>query len=116
MAISFHFREPLISDIVALISYIFYLGYGIYFIRKQEKYKFSNSFIIGGILGIIWYISNFFIPGIILPAVPTQEEIEFTLLYGLIFNGLIQDVVLIISIGFLPFAFSFMNKSIEPHA
>jgi hypothetical protein len=113
MAISFHFREPAISDVIALLAFIIYLAYGIKVIRKTKNYKFAYSFLIGGLLGLIWFIINFFIPGIFLPAVPTQEEIDFTRFYGLVFNGLIQDIVLILSIGFFPFAFSLKNNSIE---
>ena len=81
--------------------------------RKQKNFRATYLFLLGSSIGVIWFIVDFFIPGIFLPAVPTQEEIEFTLLYGLIFNGLIQDFVLIFSIGVVPVLFFLKNKSSE---
>lgn len=112
MAISFHFREPMPGDIIALISFVFYLLSSLQIINKKEL-KLAYLFIVGSLLGVIWFIINFFIPGIILPAVPTPEEIEFTRIYGTIFNGYIQDIVLLFSLGIFPLIISLKNRDLE---
>jgi len=112
MTILFHTRDPVLSDIFALISFILYLIAGI-LTTKEKRLKATYLFIVGSLAGILWFITNFFIPGIILPLVPTPEEIEFTLVYGMIFNGLVQDVVLIFSIGIVPILITLKNRSSE---
>ena len=103
----------MLTDIIGLISFMIYLIYSIKLMRKENRFKLDYLFLIGGSLGIIWFIINFFIPGIYLPLVPTQEEIEFTRLFGYFFNGLIQDIVLIFSLGITPLLFYSKNKLIE---
>ena len=110
MVVSFHFREPFIPDIIVLISFILFLVGGI-FIKKDDVVKRANLLIIGSALAILWYIIDFFIPGILLPMVPTPEDLEFTRIYGTIFAGLIPDFVLILSLGILPLVVFFMNRS-----
>jgi hypothetical protein len=105
-------RDPILSDVIALISFILYLIAGILTTRKKNL-KAAYYFIVGSFLGILWFIINFFIPGIILPLVPTPEEIEFTQTYGMIFNGLIQDLVLIFSMGIVPIIITLKNRSKE---
>ena len=112
MTILYHLRDPVISDIFALISFILYLIAGIV-TTKEKRLKATYLLIVGSLAGILWFIINFFIPGIILPMVPTPEEIEFTLIYGMIFNGLIQDVVLIFSMGIVPIIITLKNRSSE---
>jgi len=112
MTILFHTRDPVLSDIFALISFILYLIAGI-LTTKEKRLKATYLFIVGSLAGILWFTINFFIPGIILPLVPTPEEIEFTLVYGMIFNGLVQDVVLIFSIGIVPILITLKNRSSE---
>jgi len=110
MTVSFHFREPFIPDIIALISFILFLVSGI-FMKKNDKIKRVNLLIIGSATAILWYCIDFFIPGIFLPMVPTPEDLEFTYMYGVIFAGLIPDLVLILSLGILPLVVFFMNRS-----
>ena len=112
MTILFHTRDPVLSDIFALISFILYLIAGI-LTTKEKRLKATYLFIVGSLAGILWFTINFFIPGIILPLVPTPEEIEFTLVYGMIFNGLVQDAVLIFSIGIVPILITLKNRSSE---
>ena len=112
MTILFHARDPVLSDIFALVSFGLYLIAGI--LRTREKrLKAAYLFIVGSLAGITWFIINFFIPGILLPAVPTPEEIEFTLTFGMIFNGLIQDLVLLFSMGIVPLIVTLKNRSSE---
>jgi len=80
-------------------------------VKKDDKVKRANLLIIGGIIAILWYLIDFFIPGIYLPMVPTPEDLEFTRIYGTIFTGLIPDIVLILSLGILPLVVFFMNRS-----
>jgi len=110
MTVSFHFREPFIPDIIALISFILFLV-GSIFMKKDNKIKRVNLLIIGSAIAILWYCIDFFIPGILLPMVPTPEDIEFTYMYGAIFAGVIPDLVLILSLGILPLVVFFMNRS-----
>ena len=110
MTVSFHFREPFIPDIIALISFIIFLVSSI-FVKKDNKVKRANLLIIGSIIAILWYVIDFFIPGILLPMVPTPEDIEFTLIYGGILAGLIPDLVLILSLGILPLVVFIVNRS-----
>jgi hypothetical protein len=112
MTILFHARDPVLSDIIALVSFILYLIAGI-LTTREKRLKATFLFIMGSIAGILWFIINFFIPGIILPMVPTPEEIEFTLTYGMIFNGLIQDIVLLFSMGIVPLIITLKNRSSE---
>ncbi|MCJ7651859.1 MAG: hypothetical protein MUP85_24935, partial [Candidatus Lokiarchaeota archaeon] len=77
MTVSFHFREPFIPDIIVLISFILFLVGGI-LMKKENKIKRVNLLIIGNAIAILWYCIDFFIPGILLPMVPTPEDIEFT--------------------------------------
>lgn len=112
MTILFHTRDPVLSDMFALIAFILYLIAGILTLR-EKRLKAANLFIVGSLAGIAWFVINFFIPGIFLPAVPTPEEIEFTLTYGMIFNGLIQDFVLIFSMGIVPIIITIKNRSSE---
>lgn len=112
MTILYHTRDPVFSDIFALIAFILYLIAGI-LTTREKRLKVAYLFIGGSLAGITWYIINFFIPGIYLPAVPTPEEIEFTLTYGMIFNGLIQDFVLIFSMGIVPIIITLKNPSTE---
>ena len=110
MTVSFHFREPFIPDIIALISFVIFL-LGSIFLKKNDKIKSVNLLIIGSTIAILWYCIDFFIPGIYVPMVPTPEDIEFTYMYGVIFAGLIPDLVLIVSLGILPLVVYFMNRS-----
>ena len=110
MTVSFHFREPFIPDIIALISFILFLV-GCIFVKKDNKIKRVNLLIMGSTIAILWYCIDFFIPGILVPMAPTPEDLEFTLMYGGIFAGLIPDLVLIVSLGILPLVVFFMNRS-----
>ena len=110
MAISFHFREPFIPDIIALISFILFLVGSIY-VKKDNEVKRANLLIIGSVIAILWYVIDFFIPGILLPLTPTPEDLEFVFIYGGIFAGLIPDFVLILSLGILPLVVFFANRS-----
>ena len=110
MTVSFHFREPFIPDIIALISFILFLV-GSIFLKKDNKVKRVNLLIIGSAIAILWYVIDFFIPGIFLPAVPTPEDTEFTRIYGTIFTGLIPDIVLILGLGILPLVVFYLNRS-----
>ncbi len=110
MSVSFHFREPFIPDIIVLISFILFLVSSI-LVKKDNKVKRANLLIIGGIIAILWYLIDFFIPGILLPMVPTPEDLEFTQIYRTIFTGVIPDLVLILSLGILPLLVFFMNRS-----
>ncbi len=110
MTISFHFREPFIPDIIALISFILLLVASM-LIKKDNKLKRVNLLIIGSVIAILWFCIDFFIPGILLPIVPTPEDLEFTHVYGAILAGLIPDLVLILSLGILPLVVFFMNRS-----
>jgi hypothetical protein len=47
--VSFHFREPFIPDIIALISFILFLV-GSILLKKDQKIKGVNLLIIGGII------------------------------------------------------------------
>ena len=80
-------------------------------VKKDDKLKRENLLIIGSAFAILWYIIDFFIPGILLPAVPTPGDLEFTRIYGTIFKGLIPDLVLILSLGLMPLVLFFMNRS-----
>ena len=110
LTVSFHFRDPFIPNIIILISLIL-LQFGNIIIKKNHKLKGASLLIIGSSIAILWYIIDFFIPGILLPMVPTPEDLEFTRIYGFFFAGLIQDVVLILSLGILPLAVFFLNRS-----
>jgi len=110
MTVTFHFREPFIPDIIALISFIIFLVASI-LMKKDDKIKRVNLLIIGGTIAILWYCIDFFIPGIYLPMSPTPEDLEFTFMYGAIFAGLIPDFVLILSFGILPLVVFFLNRS-----
>ena len=79
--------------------------------KKDDKVKRANILILGGIIAILWYFIDFFIPGIFLPMVPTPEDLEFTRIYGTIFTGLTPDIVLILSLGIMPLVVFFMNRS-----
>jgi hypothetical protein len=110
MIINFHFREPYLPNIIILISLILLL-ISFILIKKSGKVQGANLLIMGASIAILWYIIDFFIPGIILPAIPTPEELEFTQIYGIILNGLISDLVLILSLGIIPLIIFFMNRS-----
>jgi hypothetical protein len=110
MAINFHLREPFLPDIITLISFIFFLIASI-LLKKEKKLKVVNLLIVGSLIAIMWYIIDFFVPGIILPTSPTLEDLEFTRLFGIIFNGLIPDSVLILSLGIFPLLFFIKNKT-----
>ena len=110
MVVGFHFRVPFIPNIIILISLILFLV-GSILVKKDDKLKRANLLIIGSALAILWYFIDFFIPGIYLPSVPTPGDLEFTRIYGTIFNGLIPDLVLILSLGLIPLVVFFMNKS-----
>ncbi|MBY9008262.1 MAG: hypothetical protein KGD74_00190 [Candidatus Lokiarchaeota archaeon] len=112
MTILFHLRDPVFSDIFALISFILYLIAGI-LASREKRLKATYLIVVGSLAGILWFIVNFFIPGILLPSVPTPEELEFTLVYGTIFNGLIQDAVLLFSMGIVPIIITLKNRSSE---
>ena len=64
MTVSFHFREPFIPDIITLISFILFLVSSI-LVKKDNKVKRANLLIIGGAIAILWYLIDFFIPGIL---------------------------------------------------
>ena len=110
MTVDFHFREPYIPNIIILISLILLL-ISFLLIKKDDKLKGASLLIMGSIVAILWYFIDFFIPGIILPAIPTPEDLEFTRVYGIILTGLIPDLVLILSLGILPLVVFFMNRS-----
>jgi len=110
MTVTFHFREPFIPDIIVLISFILFLVSSI-LVKKDDKVKRANILILGGIIAILWFFIDFFIPGILLPMVPTPEDLEFVQIYGTIFTGVIPDLVLILSFGILPLMVVFMNRS-----
>lgn len=110
MTVSFHFREPFIPNILALISFILFFV-GSVLVKKDDKIKRANLLIIGSAIAILWYIIDFFIPGIFLPLVPTPADIEFTRIYGIVFTGLIPDLALILSLGILPLAVFLTNRS-----
>ena len=112
MTILFHLRDPVFSDLFALISFILYLIAGI-LASREKRLKATYLIVVGSLAGILWFIVNFFIPGILLPSVPTPEELEFTLVYGTIFNGLIQDAVLLFSMGIVPIIITLKNRSSE---
>jgi hypothetical protein len=80
-------------------------------VKKDNKLKRANLLIIGSVIAILWYIIDFFIPGILLPFVPSPEDIEFTRIYGTIFTGIIPDIALILSLGILPLVVYFSNRS-----
>lgn len=110
LTVSFHFRELFIPDLIMFISFVIFLVSSV-FMKRQNEVKKANLFIIGSSIGVLWYFINFFIPGILLPLVPTPEDIEFTLIYGRIFTGIIPDAVLILSLGILPLVIFYKNKS-----
>ena len=110
MTVSFHFREPFIPDVIVLISFIIFLVGGI-FVKKDSELKRASLLIMGSIIAILWYLIDFFIPGIYLPLVPSPEDLEFTRIYGAIFTGYIPDIVLILSLGILPLVVFFSNRS-----
>lgn len=110
LTVSFHFREPFIPDVILLISFILFL-IGSIFIKKDNVVKRANLLIIGSLIAILWYVTDFFIPGIYLPVTPTPEDLEFTRIYGIIFTGLIPDFILIMSLGIMPLAVFFTNRS-----
>ena len=110
MIITFHFREPYTPNIIILISLILLL-ISFILVKKDDKVKGASLLIMGVSVAILWYCIDFFIPGIFLPASPTPEELEFTRIYGIIFNGLISDLVLIVSLGIMPLVIFFMNRS-----
>ncbi|MHA2127640.1 MAG: hypothetical protein ACXABO_21490 [Promethearchaeota archaeon] len=110
MTVRFHFRVPFIPSIILLISLITYL-IAIISLKKDEKLKTANLLIIGVAIAILWYIIDFFIPGILLPLVPTAADLEFTRIYGTILAGLLPDIVLILSLGVMPLVVFFMNRS-----
>ena len=110
LAVSFHVREPFLPDIFILISFILFL-LGSISLNKDHKIKGVHLLIIGNSIAILWYVINFFIPGILLPMSPTPEDLEFTLIYGTILAGLIPDLVLLLSLGILPLIVFFMNRT-----
>jgi len=110
MTVDFHFREPYIPNIIILISLILLL-ISFVFAKKDDKLKGAKLLIMGSIVAILWYFIDFFIPGILLPAIPTPEDLEFTRIYGIILIGIIPDLVLILSLGILPLVVFFMNRS-----
>ncbi|MFX1499115.1 MAG: hypothetical protein ACFFBH_16485 [Promethearchaeota archaeon] len=110
MTVDFHFREPYIPNIIILISLILLL-ISFVFVKKDDKLKGAKLLIMGSIVAILWYFIDFFIPGILLPAIPTPEDLEFTRVYGIILIDLIPDLVLILSLGILPLVVFFMNRS-----
>ncbi|MFW9897230.1 MAG: hypothetical protein ACFFD7_15615 [Candidatus Thorarchaeota archaeon] len=110
LTVSFHFREPFIPNIIILISLILFLVGSLY-VKKDDSLKRANLLVIGSAIAILWYIVDFFIPGILLPLTPTPEDIEFTRIYGMIFAGLIPASVLILSLGIMPIAVYFMNRT-----
>jgi hypothetical protein len=110
MAVTFHFREPFPPDIITLFSFILLLVGGVV-LKKQNKLKDPYLLIIGSTIALVWYISDLFIPGIILPAVPSPEDLEFTRIYGMIFNGLLRDLALISGLGILPLLLFYRNRS-----
>lgn len=110
MAVTFHFREPFPPDIITLFSFILLLV-GSIVLKKQNKLKDTYLLIIGSTIALVWYVSDLFIPGIFLPAVPSPEDLEFTRIYGMIFNGLIRDLALISGLGVLPLLLFFRNRS-----
>lgn len=110
LTVSFHFREPFIPNIIILISLILFLVGNLY-VRKDNTLKRANLLVIGSAIAILWYIIDFFIPGILLPLTPTPEDIEFTRIYGMIFTGLIPDAVLILSLGIIPIVIYFINRT-----
>ncbi len=109
MAISFHFRVPGISEILTLISFISLL-IGSLLLKKENKHKATYLFLMGSSFEVLWQVINFFIPGIILPMIPSPEDIEFVGTYALIFTGIIPGTVLILSVGILPLLFALKNK------
>jgi len=112
MVVSFHFRDPGLSEILTLIAFISLL-IGSILIKKRNKRKATYLLLIGSLLLVIWQLIDFFIPGIILPLIPTTEDIEFVQTYGLIFTGIIPGAILILSIGILPLLFSLKNKKLD---
>ncbi|MFX1524281.1 MAG: hypothetical protein ACFFCC_12295 [Promethearchaeota archaeon] len=81
--------------------------------RKDDSLKRANLLVIGSVIAILWYIIDFFIPGILLPLTPMPEDIEFTRIYGMILTGLIPDAVLILSLGIMPIAVYFINRTVK---
>ncbi len=109
LSISFHFRDLLLSDFMLLASYIcFFIG--ALLIKKDKRIKSTNLLIVGSILAILWQITNFFILGIFLHS-PTDEDLEFLRIYGLIFNDLLPGTILIIGIGVFPLLVCYKNKT-----
>jgi predicted neutral ceramidase superfamily lipid hydrolase len=110
MAVSFHFRDPFLPNVIILFSFILLLV-GSIVLKKRYKLKGANLLIIGSTIAFSWFVIDLFIPGIILPSVPSSEDIEFTRIYGMILNGLIRDIALILGLGILPLLVFFMNRS-----
>ena len=108
MTISFHFRDLFLSDFILLASFIS-LFIGTLMIKKDKRIKSANLLIVGSLLAVLWQITNFFIPGIFLHS-PTDEDLEFLSIYGLIFNDLLPGTIFIIGIGVLPLLVCYKNK------
>lgn len=109
MTISFHFRDLFLSDFILLASFIS-LFIGTLLIKKDKRIKSANLLIVGSLFAILWQITNFFIPGIFLHS-PTDEDLEFLSMYGLIFNDLLPGTILILGIGVLPLIVCYKNKA-----
>ena len=109
MSISFHFRDLYLSDFILLASFIS-LFIGALLIKKDKRIESANLLIAGSLFAILWQITNIFIPGIFLHS-PTDEDLEFLRIYGLIFNDLLPGTILIIGIGVFPLLVCYKNKT-----
>ena len=109
MTISFHFRDLFLYDFILLAAFIC-LFIGALLIKKDKRIRSANLLIIGSLFAILWQIANFFIPGIFLHS-PTNEDLEFLSIYGLIFNDLLPGTILALGIGVLPLLVCYKNKA-----
>ena len=109
MTISFHFRDLFLSDFILLVSFIS-LFIGTLLIKKEKRIKSANLLIVGSLIAVLWQITNFFIPGIFLHS-PTDEDLEFLRIYGLVFTDLIPGTIFILGIGVLPLLVCYKNRT-----
>jgi hypothetical protein len=111
MAIVYHFANPDILNIIRLVAFIFLTYAGFNIKKRNEDFKSPILFLIGGFIGVIWYIAFFLIPAFMFTTPPTAAEIQFGDTYIFVLHYLVPSLILMGIIGFINIILGLKNKA-----